>query len=447
MRRWLIAVAVGMLIVLVGASGYLRSRDTNAQTQSSQPTTVPVTRGAVQQLVTASGKLVSTRQVTLSMGTSGQLAQVTVRPGDRVKQGQTLAGLDTTDLEQAVAEAEQAYLIQEAAYSNTLQPSAATVAAARAAVHGANAAYQAAKQKAATNQDQITVSCFNLQDAADAVGRARDAYEAIANDLRGYVQSEKQARQAAWQAAQNAYAAAQARCDLARNSGEDSGVRAAQVQLLDAQNALTNLISPTETSLITARADLESARLSLESARWRLSQSTIAAPFDGVVVDVKQQAGDMVDAHTAIVALIDPQALEVEASVAERDLALVQIGQAAQLLFDARPDLVATGHVERIVPSRLSGSSALYPVYLTFDQLPDGLAADMSVDISITISGKDNVLRLPRTLVHAKPDNTAQVNVWVEDHVEPRSIKTGLRGDVYLEIVNGLDEGDLVVSR
>jgi multidrug efflux pump subunit AcrA (membrane-fusion protein) len=56
-------------------------------------------------------------------------------------------------------------------------------------------------------------------------------------------------------------------------------------------------------------------------------------------------------------------------------------------------------------------------------------------------------LRLPRSLARAKSDNTAQVEVWVEDHVEPRSIKTGLRGDVYVEIVDGLNEGDLVVSQ
>ncbi len=446
MRRWLIAFAIGV-VILIGAAGYLSSRDTRAPINAPQSTTVPVTRGAVQQLVTASGKLVNTRQTTLSMGVSGQLAKVNVHPGDRVKQGQVLAVLDTTDLEQAVAQAEQTYLIQEATYSNTIQPTALAVVAARAAVNSANAAYQAARQKLATSQDQITVSCFNLQDAADALGRARDAYAPLANDFQNRHYAEAQARKAMLEAAQNAYDAELARCNLARNNADDSSVRAAQTQLLAAENALTNLISPTATSLITARADLESARLSLEAARHNLSQTKIVAPFDGIVVDVKQQAGDMVNANVAIVTLIDPQALEVEASVAERDLALVQVGQVAQLLFDAQPDLTATGRVERIVPSRLSGSQALYPVYLTFDQLPGGLAADMSVDISVTIAGKSNVLRLPRAAVRARPDNTAQVNVWVEDHIEPRSIKTGLRGDVYVEIVDGLREGDLVVSQ
>ena len=447
MRHGLIAGAIGLIVILVGAASYFSSRDTQSQTNPQPPATVAVTRGDVQRLVTASGKLVNTRQTTLSMGASGQLAEINVRPGDRVKQGQVLASLDTTDLEQEVARAEQTYLLQQATYSNTLQPAASAIAAARAAVNSANAAYQAARQRSATSQDQITVSCFNLQNAADAVGRTHDAYEAIANDLRGWIQAEKQARQAAWQAAQNDYEAALARCNLARDSVDDGGVRAAQAQLLAAQNTLTDLISPTATSLITGHADLESARLAWEAARQNLSQTTIVAPFDGVIVDVNQQVGDVVDAGTALVTLIDPQALEVQAAVAERDFASVQAGQVAQLLFDAQPELTAIGRVERLVPSRLSGSQALYPVYLTLDDLPDGLAADMSVDVSITIAGRSNVLRLPRTLVRAKPDNTAQVDVWVEDHSEPRAIKTGLRGDVYVEIVAGLSEGDLVVSQ
>ena len=129
MRRWLIAAAIGLVVVLIGAASYFNTRDTRAQTSASQPTTVSVTRGDVQQLVTASGKLVNTRKTILSMGLSGQLAKIDVRPGDRVKQGQVLAALDTSDLEQDAAQAEQTYLIQQATYSNTLRPPAASVEA------------------------------------------------------------------------------------------------------------------------------------------------------------------------------------------------------------------------------------------------------------------------------------------------------------------------------
>jgi multidrug efflux pump subunit AcrA (membrane-fusion protein) len=128
MRRWLIAIAIGLVVILAGAASYFTSRDAPTEASTGQPATVSVTRGDVQQLVTASGKLVNTRKTTLSLGVSGQLAKVAVRSGDRVTQGQVLAALDTTDLEQKVAQAEQTYLIQQATYSSTLQPDASTVA-------------------------------------------------------------------------------------------------------------------------------------------------------------------------------------------------------------------------------------------------------------------------------------------------------------------------------
>jgi HlyD family secretion protein len=57
------------------------------------------------------------------------------------------------------------------------------------------------------------------------------------------------------------------------------------------------------------------------------------------------------------------------------------------------------------------------------------------------------VLRLPRALVRAHSDGTAQVQVWLGDHAEERTVKIGLRGDQYVEILEGLREGDMVVGK
>jgi len=447
MQRRLFFGALGLALGLVSGLGYLTSKTHSAPTSTSAPSTVAVTRGAVQQLVTASGKLVNVRTLTLSLGADGPLAKLSVRPGDRVHAGEVLAELGTTELKQQVVQAEQTYLLQQLTYSNTLQPDPPAVAAAQAAVNSARSAYQAEQQKLNTNQDQVMLSCSNVQSAADAVGAARDSYQAIANDLRGWIQDEIKARKAALTTTQNMYEAEVAKCNLAKSSLNDIGVRSAQAQLLEAQKTLSNLISPTTTSLITARADLEAARLSLEAARRQLARVTIVAPFDGVVLEVKNRVGDTVTANAAVIVMADPQALEVQASISERDFTVVEAGQTAELLFDARPEITATGHVTRLVPERLSGGQVLYPLYIAFDKLPDGLAADMSVDVAIAIAGKSNVLRLPRAVVRARPDNTAQVQVWVNDHSEPRTVKVGLRGDRYVEILEGVQEGELVVSQ
>jgi len=66
----------------------------------------------------------------------------------------------------------------------------------------------------------------------------------------------------------------------------------------------------------------------------------------------------------------------------------------------------------------------------------------MSVDGSIVIAQKDNVLRLPRAVVRARPDGTAQIQVWAHGQIEKRQVKVGLKGDSYTEILSGLSAGE-----
>jgi multidrug efflux pump subunit AcrA (membrane-fusion protein) len=117
------------------------------------------------------------------------------------------------------------------------------------------------------------------------------------------------------------------------------------------------------------------------------------------------------------------------------------------LFFDALPEANVTGHVARIVPQRTSDSQALYPIYISLDSLPDHLAAGMTTDGSIVIAKQSNALRLPRAVVRAHSDGTAQVEVWANGQVEQRNIRVGLRGDSFVEILSGLAEGDQVVAQ
>jgi len=50
-------------------------------------------------------------------------------------------------------------------------------------------------------------------------------------------------------------------------------------------------------------------------------------------------------------------------------------------------------------------------------------------------------------VVRARSDGSAQVEVWVNDHAEPRTVQVGLRGDSFVEILSGLEAGEQVVSQ
>ena len=75
--------------------------------------------------------------------------------------------------------------------------------------------------------------------------------------------------------------------------------------------------------------------------------------------------GETVAAGMNLILLADPTALEVRTTVIEEDLPLVQVGQPAELFFDAQPDAAVEGRVARIVPQRVRGENRpLYHVYI-----------------------------------------------------------------------------------
>ena len=188
--------------------------------------------------------------------------------------------------------------------------------------------------------------------------------------------------------------------------------------------------------------------LDVDRAEADLVAATLTAPFHGVVLDVMAREGDMVGPGTPIAILSDPLAVEVRTTVIEEDLPLVQVGQTVGLFFDAQPDATLDGQVTRIVPQRVPGENRpLYHVYVSLDDPPEGVVAGMTADASIIVDQRENVLRLPRAMVRGSLGGESKVDVWANGESQERRIKLGLRGDVNVEVLDGLGEGDMVVSR
>jgi macrolide-specific efflux system membrane fusion protein len=70
----------------------------------------------------------------------------------------------------------------------------------------------------------------------------------------------------------------------------------------------------------------------------------------------------------------------------------------------------------------------------------------MTADASIVVAQKSDVLRLPRAVVRARSGTTARVKIWADGRVEDRTVEVGLRGDVSIEVVEGLSERERVVA-
>ncbi len=408
------------------------------------PATVQVTRGQVEQTVTAPGQLINTNEVVLSLDVGGRLTHFAVRPGDTIKKGQQLARIDTTTLIEAERRAHADYLIERVEYSQTVRgPSTAELAVARADLASAQAAYTDLQKPPSDNETAQLKS--HLLNAEAALKRAQAAYDsAFAFDPAGIGASPTALE---LEKATNDYDAAKANYDKAFEKVSDGKLRAATAQIAAAKAKLVALETSTE-KIEAAQARLDKALLIWEEAKANLARAELIAPMDGVVVEVPARSGETLRAGDPLVVLTDPKAVEVKASVIEEDLPLVRIGQEASLFFDAAPDLVMVGKVARISPKRLDGDRPLYSIYIEVDatQLSEGLVPGMSADASVSINKVSNTLRLPRAIVKAGSGGTAKVTVWTNGQRESRTVKVGLRGDTYVEILDGLREGEEVVG-
>jgi RND family efflux transporter MFP subunit len=390
-RALIVFSLVGILIV--SAAGYFGFSTSKTPEPIPTPQTVSVTYCDVEQTVTAPGNLVNVNEAEVKMPTTGRLSDVNVRVGDQVQAGEILAELDPV----------------------------------------------------ATTQAQLDV--IEAQEALEKVQGQRTALDYpratddFINDLRRQVKLARQLvskLEDAYKKAEDPFAKSQALASLT----------IAKSDLRSVESRLNWYVgNPTDEDITTADSELALAQAQYDAAKAILESLEIKAPFDGIVFEVAARSGQTYQAEATLFIIGDPKALEVIANVTEEDYPLLAIGQSVEVYFDARAEVTVTGKVDRIIPKRIEGDRPLYNIYISLNEIPDGLADGMTSDTAITIAKHEGVLCLPRAIVRASGGDTTTVKVWNGLEEATKEITIGLRGDTYVEVVSGLTEGEQVVTR
>jgi HlyD family secretion protein len=446
-RTW-IMVGIGVLVVVV-VIGAMNSRGmASAQATLSSSQIAQVTRTTMSLAVESSGSIAANDNAALAFGTSGTVAEVNVEVGSPVKQGDVLAKLDAAKLELQVARAEQAYLLQQATYSKTVQADPEAVAAAQAALNNAQNAYQIALHKSGLSSDQITVSCANLDDARQAYDDAVTVYNNYISNWRVQVNgtSEVSPQKARLESAKAAYEVAQANCTLARQGVNDSGVKSAWAQVQQAQANLTNLTSPRSEKRDVARAQLEQARLSWEQAKLSLTDAILVAPFDGIVTSVNIKVGGPSGNGSAI-ELADVRQYHVNVLVDETEISQVQVDQPAQITLDALSGITLTGKVAAIDPAgQVVQGVVNFNVRIDLDPTTAPIKLDMTTNTRIIGESHANVWAVPISAVRSAPDGSKFVIVVDQPGAQRNvTVTTGLTQGKFTEVSGDLQEGEQVL--
>jgi len=416
--KWIIIGSVLLLVVLVVMS----KTGVFGKKEGTKVTAEKATKRTIIEVVNASGKVYPEVEVKVSPDISGEITELTVQEGDTVKKGQLLARI-YADI----------YSIQRDQASFGVDQSKAQVANSKAGLDALQAQLDQAQknydmQKKLFDDKVISKSEFNVAEANFKTAKAN--YNAGVQNIKG------------------------------------------------------------------VSASVQSAEASLNRANKDLGKTTIIAPMDGVVslLNVKKGervAGNSFNVGTEILRIANMDKIEVRVDVGENDIPKVKLGDSALVTIDAYSDRKFKGLVTQIASSNngASSQSALaattndvtqYKVYVRLlpesyrDLLGKGIfpfRPGMSATADIQTKTQINVLSVPINAVTTRDKNDVVVNkddkeasdinapvpslddldvvvfiLGADGKVKKVPVKTGIQDINYIEITEGLKEGDEVVT-
>ena len=446
-RKWKILIGV-LAVVGLGIGLY-------ASTVISKRGVVTVQTGTVVKqdltsLVTASGEIKPKNYINIGANAQGQITEILVKEGDHVHKGQLLARLENV---QPTADVD----MQKAVINSAEADSAA-----------AEAGLNVADENIKTLQAGVEKDKADLERMKADFDRSESLY------------NEHLLAKQDFEMKKFTYEAQVA-------TVHESELRLAQAKSQRAQQAAT---------LASAQKRIAQNRSALVRLNDVLEKHSAFAPLDGVVTDLPVRTGEIVvpgvqnSAASTIMTIADMSLITAEVKVDETDIVNVKVGQTSDVTIDAIPNKVFKGHVTEIGNTAILRSTGLaasqsatssqeakdFKVVVAIENPPDEIRPGLSCTAKITTATRKNVLTIPIQALTVrqkgqlevkpanagsgaqaatKPDPAAEkakkeelqgVFVVANGKAVFKKVDTGITGATDIEVLNGLNEGDTIIT-
>lgn len=406
--RWVIIGGIALLVILIIIGKATGDKGIKVAVEKAAPHTITET-------VSASGKIYPETEVKISPEVSGEIIELTIEEGDSVHKGQLLVK------------------INPAIYASVVNQASANVEETRARAQNAH--------------DMSTQAKAQFMQAQSQYERNKKLYKDKVISQMEFEQAE-----ASYLSAKASYEAAQA-------------------------------------STTGGHYSIQAANANLSQAKENLRKTTIVAPTSGIISQLNVKLGERVVgtaqmAGTDMLTIADMSRIEVRVDVSETDIAKVKLGDTTIIEADAYRNRKFTGIVSKVaVSSTTSGASAIstdqvtnYTVHILILQNSyDDLTAStelrrgkfvfkpgMSASVDIQTRREKDILAVPvnavttrdwsdsmKKVMEASGSDEIRQVVFVfnkkDNKVTIRDVKTGIQDNEYIQITEGLEDGDEVV--
>jgi membrane fusion protein (multidrug efflux system) len=193
-----------------------------------------------------------------------------------------------------------------------------------------------------------------------------------------------------------------------------------------------------------SRLQYESSKAAHEAARLQLDYTNIRAPFNGVVTLRNIEMGQRINVNQSLFMIADFNPLRAKIYVPEKDIGRIYEGQKAKIMIEAEPGVGYTGIVKMISPV-VDPSSGTSKVTIDIEKNRGKLKPGMFASVFITTETHHDALIIPKKSLILESD-LDQVYIYKAGNAHKVTLKVGFTSGEDLEVLSGLNEGDLVVT-
>jgi HlyD family secretion protein len=352
-------------------------------------------KATIQQVITADAVLFPLQQAALVPKIAAPVKEFYVNRGSKVLKGQLLAVLENSDLAAAREDNKGAFEQAEATFAT------GTAASLPEEIQKASGDAQSAKQ---------------MYDAEQKLYESRqDLYKQGALPRKDLDQANVSLTQA------------KAQYELARRH-------------LDSLNSVVK-----EQELKGMQGQLTSARGKYLGAQAQLSYSEIRSPIDGVVTDRPLYPGEMPAAGAPLLTVMELSSVTARAHISQSDAALIKAGNKGMIAVPGI-DGPVEGKVVLVSPA-LDTNSTTVEVWVQAKNPHQTLRPGTSVRLSIVSEAVPDAIVVPASAILTGPDGaTTVMTISADQHAHQQAVKVGIRQDDKAQIVEGLKEGQRIVT-
>lgn len=193
-----------------------------------------------------------------------------------------------------------------------------------------------------------------------------------------------------------------------------------------------------------SRYEYESQKSAYELAKLNLNYTEIKSPISGIVSERFVKNGNMIGTDQQVFRVTDFNPLQAVIHVPEHEMAKIRVNQPAGLRVDALPGKEFSGYVKRISPV-VNPETGTFKVTVFMDENENQLRPGMFGRIKIVYDTRRNARMIPKAAVISE-DNRESVFVVIDSLAFKKVIRTGYANGVNIEVLEGLDDGEFVVT-